>query len=121
MGSHMAENADIIDTTVLYLIKDPKFEHEKPYTVFYDNAGAFPKTNTTTESKEIQIRDYRHQLEDKSFQNVGFSLGKINCGLKSEEYQNEDSVKSSYYPAIIEMLSPLFPTASRIKVLGHSV
>ena len=44
-----------IETNLSYLIKDPKHEHEKPYTVNYDTGGVIPRTNTKNESKLVVV------------------------------------------------------------------
>lgn len=112
---------DPIAAKVSYLIKDPKHEHEKPYTLNYDAQDVIPRTNTSNESKPVVIHNFRPLQNIRSFENYGFTSAKINCPLSRAELNDEKKVKEAYYTAVKKVLWQMFPDAKDIQVLEHGV
>lgn len=110
-----------IETNLSYLIKDPKHEHEKPYTVNYDTGGVIPRTNTKNESKPVVVQNFRDIQDARSFEEYGFGSAKIDSALASAEFNDEARVEEVYYPAVKKVLWKMFPDATRIETLEHGV
>ena len=119
-GKH-AVDEEAIESEISYMIRDPKHEHEKPYTVNYDTGGAIPRTNTVNESRQVVIHNFRPIQNVDSFDLFGFTSAKIDCSLERAAFNSEEQVKEVYYPAVKEVLRRIFPDATQIEVLEHSV
>jgi hypothetical protein len=111
----------LIETEVSYVKLDPKHANEKPYTVNYDTAGTFPKTNVTNEPRKISIQDFRPFLDSRSFAEYGFSAVRLTSSLTSNDFNDAQKVTDTFYPEVQEMLSRLFPDAAKIEILEHQV
>ncbi|KAH8753206.1 hypothetical protein F5882DRAFT_308780 [Hyaloscypha sp. PMI_1271] len=112
---------DAIQTEVDYLIRDPKHEHEKPYEIRYDPGGVIPETNMSDETRPILVHDFRPFQNCQSFSEYGFSSARIECAVKSTEFDDEQKVKEVYYPEIKKLMWQRFPGAAEIKILEHGL
>jgi hypothetical protein len=121
MSGHVEPNPSSITTELSYLVKDPKFEHEKPYTLKYGTEGALPRTNTVNEARSVSVRNFRALQNQHSFEEYGFTSITIDCSLAPVEYNNRNRVKQKYYPAVIKVLWQMYPDASRVEILEHGV
>jgi hypothetical protein len=112
---------DVIRTDVIYLVKDPKHENEKPYDLRYDTGGIIPSTNMENDSKPVIVRDIRPFQNPQMFEEYGFSLAKMDYIFTAAELQDKKTVEETYYPAIKKILRQKFPDATEIKILEHAV
>lgn len=112
---------DPVQAELKYLVMDPKYESEKPYSIRYDTGGAFSNTNMENESKSIAIRDFSSLQNSQSFEEYGFSTTKIDCNLATADFYDEKKVNEIYYPAIDKLLRQSFPDAMEINILEHGV
>jgi hypothetical protein len=110
-----------IATELSYLTKNPKFEHEKPYTINYDTGDTIPRTNITNETNPVSICNFRPLQNDQSFEDYGFTCTTLDCALAPAEFNNRTRVKQEYYPAVTKVLWRMFPNASRVEILEHGV
>ena len=112
---------DIVETDILYLVKDSKHDEEKPYELAYNAGGVIPQSNMSHEPCRVSIRNFRPLQNSESFRQFGFTSAKIDCALKAAEFYNERMVKDLYYPAIEKLLWQSFPDATAIRIIEHGV
>ncbi|PVH82023.1 hypothetical protein DL98DRAFT_587032 [Cadophora sp. DSE1049] len=110
---------DIVRAELKYLTRDPKYEREKPYEVYYDTRGTIPDTNMVNDVQPVLIRNFRPFQNSESLMVHGFSLQKIDCALTASEFRDDDKVKHIYYPVIETLLRRTYPKAAEIRVLEH--
>jgi hypothetical protein len=87
----MNPNAHCVAAQISYLTKDPKFEHEKPYTFNYDTRDTIPRTNTVSETKPVSIFNFRPHQNDQSFETYGFTSTALACALTATEYNDRQA------------------------------
>ncbi|KAI0531650.1 hypothetical protein GGR58DRAFT_508271 [Xylaria digitata] len=102
-----------------FLVKDPKYEHEKPYQLRYDVGEDFPETNMAEERKPISIRDFRSFQNSRSLYEYGFTSAKLSRSFTATDFGTNDRVIGSYYPEIEAILRQLYPDSDKIKILEH--
>lgn len=121
ISSQADQTENAVRAEVSYLKYDPKYRHEKLYTVNYDTEGVFPRTNALNESKSILVHNFRNLQSPRSFEEYGFSAAKLRSALKTFEFDDVSKVEEVFYPEVIQMLWQMFPNASNIEILEHLV
>lgn len=106
---------------LLYLVKDAKYDTEKPYDLRYDAGGAIPRTNMANESKSIVVHNFRPLQNSRSLQEYGFTSAKIERMLTAADFSSDKTVEAIYYPEVTKLLWKHFPGAAEIKILEHGV
>lgn len=117
--SPVSQLEQAIKTEVAYMTYDAKYAHEKPYTMNYDTENVFPQTNTSNEPKPILVHNFRHLQNPQSFEQYGFSVGKLRSALNAKDYEDAAAVERIFYPEAIRFLGNMFPEAAKIEVLEH--
>ncbi|KAH7386373.1 hypothetical protein BKA64DRAFT_711600 [Cadophora sp. MPI-SDFR-AT-0126] len=110
---------DVVRTQLKYLARDPKYESEKPYEVYYDTRGKIPDTNVVHDVQPVMVRNFRAFQNSESLTVHGFSLEKIDCALTASEFRDDEKVKNVYQPVIETLLRRKYPEAAEIRVLEH--
>ncbi|KAH8592553.1 hypothetical protein B0O99DRAFT_743710 [Bisporella sp. PMI_857] len=112
---------EVVQTTAAYLARDPKHMAEKPYEIMYENDGVVPQTNMSLEYNQILVHNFRPYQSSRDLVEYGFTLAKINCSLTAADFDNEESITTTYYPIIEKVLSQNFPEAAMVKIMEHNV
>ena len=105
-----------------YTTKDAKHEYEKPYDIRYDTGGVVPKTNTTSDTHTVLVRDFRPMVNASNFEDYGFSVEKIGLGMTADIF-NEDAngMRRTHYPVVEKALWGKFPGAAGVYIIDHNV
>jgi len=110
-----------IITEINFIVRDPKYENEKPYDIRYDIGPNVPRTNIEVETKSVNIQDFRPLHNSESFHEYGFSFEKLDFALTEALFDHQSSIKEVYYPAIEKLLRRKFPDAAEVHILEHNV
>ena len=84
---------DMIEGRMHFLARDPKYQHEKPYTLRYAPAveDGIPQTNIERVEHPLQFQDMRNR-SDLTYSECGFTVARL--GNDSMAYQDYgDTVK----------------------------
>ncbi|KAH8585360.1 hypothetical protein B0O99DRAFT_647146 [Bisporella sp. PMI_857] len=112
---------DSVQTEVLYLVKDSKFDVEKPYELAYDAKGVIPQSNMLDESRPVTIHNFRPFQNTEMFGDFGFAIMNIDDPLTAVEFHNENVVRDRYYPSIEKLLWQSFPGAAAVRIIEHDL
>lgn len=104
-----------------YLVRDPRYEHERPYELAYDAGGIIPRTNIVNESHTIQIRDFRPLQTSTSYEEYGFTSVKLDQRWTAAQIQDENLVKNSFVPQLFDILWEKFPDAVELGIYDQKV
>jgi len=115
------ERQDGVDTNVYYMVKDPKHETEKPYTLNFDPGNEFPRTNVVNECKDIYVRNARTSQQKLEYRECGFAVFTLKSKLSPDDFYHDGKVTTTYYPECKKLLTDAFPDAARIELLQHNV
>lgn len=112
-----------VRTELHYLKPDPKWDIEKPYTLFADVsniAGASPTNIIKQAAKDVLVHDVRSNPEVLSLQNDGFEVVPLALECKPEDFLDENWVQSVYYPFACEMVKKK-TGAREVRAYQHKV
>lgn len=115
------DDEETIDIQLAYMVRDPRHKEEKPYTLNYDTNGALPSSNITNEAHPAVVHNFRPLQNEHSFTDYGFTCAKFDCKVRGEEFNDTTIVERDYYPAVRKVLWDMFPDASDVRILEHSV
>lgn len=116
----MSAAGDVL-TELIFLKRDEKYLHEKPYRLRYDPGDAIPRTNCKTHAQNnVLVRDIRGTVSEYTLNKNGFQVLKMESRLTPEEFHDRERVKSVYYEELKELLKRSFG-ARRVEVLEHGV
>lgn len=108
-------------TDLIFLKKDDKHMHEKPYRLRYDPGGTIPRTNCESDvQSNILIRDIRGSETEYTLERNGFQVLELKTKLTPADFHDREKVKAVYYEELKELLMETFG-AKRVEILEHGV
>lgn len=115
-----AKSCDVL-TDLVYLKRDERHEHEKPYRLQYEPEEGLPRSNFEIERrKSIQIHDMRGKEDVFTMESNGFEILHLDSKMLPEDFDNEERVKTIYYDELRTLLRKHFK-ARRVEILEHGV
>lgn len=111
-----------LTTKIYYLERLELYETEKPYMLAFTPPGTvIPKTNHFYVPYEVPVSDAQPWKHKFSLDVHGFQFNEWATDLSADDFDDDDVVKSKYYPEIVEHMWRQFPESSQIHVLTHLV
>lgn len=108
-------------TEVYYIVKDPKHETEKPYSLYYEPDDGIPRTNVSNEARIIKVVNARNMGRNITFEEFGFAALSLKSVLSPDDFYQQDRVINVYYDECRDLLRSLFSDAAKIEILEHVV
>ncbi|KXH63447.1 hypothetical protein CSAL01_04561 [Colletotrichum salicis] len=105
---------------VHFLARDPKYEHEKPYTLRYvpsPNDG-IPQSNIDRVQHEVKFHDLR--LRSLDYNECGFTVTNCSSALQYDDYANTDMIEKIHAPEVMVAVR-LALAASSVDLLDYVV
>jgi len=106
-----------------YLRRDPKYEHEKPFSCLIDltNVPGAEQTNIVSDVFEnIVIKDGRKHSQEFDLDNTGFELVDVGDHYPASSFEDTEWLKRVYYPFVEEMVLRKLG-AKETRVFEHQV
>ena len=117
----MDDQNDSIQTKIGFITKDPRHDHEKPYTLRYDAGDSIEFTNIKGKSHNVTIHNFRPRQGAQNLEEYGFSVEKWHYHLTETIFDQQDKVKTILYPEIENFLRRKFPEAVGVHIVEHGV
>jgi len=115
------DEKDYIQTQILFMVKDPRHDHEKPYNLRYDAGNSIELTNIKSEAQNVIIHNFRNREGTRNFEEYGFSIEKLGFPLTETIFDEQDTVEENLYPVIQNILKHKFPEAVGFHIMEHGV
>ena len=111
-----------IITRIDYLDRLDLYQTEKPYmTTFEIPPEVGSATNHRYVSHKAEVFDAKKKEEAFSLDVHGFEFHTWPTQLQSEDFENDATIESRYYPEVLARMKGIFPTAFELHVLAHLV
>lgn len=117
----MSPTDDTVSTQIEYMIREKRHNEEKPYFLYYDAEGEFPRKNVRHTPHDVSIQNFRSFQNALNLQEYGFSVEQMGIVMAEETLNDAQSTKDSYYPVMERLLWQKFPDAKNVLVLEHTV
>ncbi|RVX74725.1 hypothetical protein B0A52_01002 [Exophiala mesophila] len=85
---------------------------------FYETDAAKDTHDPGDDPHEMTVMDGWHRADSFSTEKEGFALGNFHTGF--EEWENEDAVRSQFYPEVVDFLKKT-TGATRVLVFDHTI
>jgi hypothetical protein len=109
--------------TLNYLKPDPKWDVEKPYTLFVDISKVKGASVTNIEKisiPDIPVEDVRGKVQSLSMDKNGFEVVNLNQTIEHSNFDDDGWVHAIYYPAICQLVKDKL-AAKDVKPYQHKV
>lgn len=96
-----------------FLARDPKYAHEKPYTLRYTPApeSGIPQTNIARVEHPIVFHDWRGR-EDLRYEECGFGLAKLDEALPYDDFASSSQIEGVHAPRVLQAVRSALGAAS---------
>lgn len=96
-----------------FLAREPKYAHEKPYTLRYTPAleSGIPQTNIARVEHPIVFRDWRGR-SDLTYDECGFGVAQLQESLDYDDYAHSDRIESVHAPRVLQAVRSALGAAS---------
>jgi hypothetical protein len=103
-----------IDGRMHFLSRDPKYTHEKPYTLRYTPApdDGVPQTNIERVEHPLRFHDIRTR-PDLRYDQCGFTVAKLeNDGMRYEDYADSEKIEGLHTTQVLETVKKALRASS---------
>lgn len=118
------ESHSDLDTQVWYLIKDPKFDTEKPFysNIPFEHPEA-KQTNLESTPEEVVIHNIRGHEDDFELDKQGFQVLRKSSVAEYSLFESTDWIQDVYYPEIEKLLRQAVGESQveRVYIYDHTV
>jgi hypothetical protein len=110
---------EVVKSEVYFLKRNALYQEEKPYSLRFNPEGNFPRSNIELESREIEVRDVRPEVEALTFNKDKFAVIPLNSKMAYDDFDNEQKVRDVYLKEVADALKT-FLGASLVQVFEHT-
>lgn len=105
-----------------YLKRLELYAREKPYMFAFDvSSRGANNTNHEYEVRLVSMADMRGRESQFVLDTHGFEIQHLPTALQSQDFDNGEIVRSTYYPEIESLIRTKFPSAYKIHIFSHLV
>ncbi|KAF6820119.1 hypothetical protein CPLU01_12844 [Colletotrichum plurivorum] len=97
-----------------FLARDPKYLHEKPYTLRYAPGpeDGFPQSNIDRVQHDILLHDLRPELELLEYGRCGFMLANCPSAMRYDDYDDSSKVEGVHAAEVTDVVRRALGAAS---------
>lgn len=97
--------SDTVTATLHFLPRDPLYDDEKPYSIYYTPHGDIPQTNVYQDIvKGVKVRNIRAMRDNLDFQTDGLMVRNFHTKMSYEDFATPDIVRNVYVPEVADVL-----------------
>lgn len=110
------------ETKIYYLKRLQLYKEEKPYMLTFElPEDVGESTNHVYEEVKIKATDAHPNIGQFSLDVNGFQFETWPTDLLPADFDNDDIIKSRYYPQLISRIREAFPNVIDVMPIGHTV
>ena len=111
---------DGLEADLYFLARNPRYNHEKPYSMRYPPHISIDQSNILHERHTISIHNMRPHLEDLDFNECGFGLMSLESQMSYEDFKDQSKIHTVYLEELKQALKKDLG-ASHVYISDHVV
>ncbi|KAJ4307475.1 hypothetical protein N0V84_012708 [Fusarium piperis] len=114
----MAETLSPVQSSVYFLERSERWKTEKPYVLNYVPELPAVRSNSSLESKNIDVEDIRGRETEFTYSKNGFFVLPLDCSMTPEDYDDDAKVKQIYLKQVGDSVKEALG-ASRVQIYDY--
>lgn len=109
-----------VKSTIFYLEQLPLYARQKPYMLTFEGTGdGCPNTNHSYVPRDVLLEDVRGCEAEYRLDTHGFEFHTWGTALSSADFDDDNVVKTQYYPEVLQHMRSIFPEPAEVHILTH--